>query len=93
MANANVQEGLPFGRFQVVEVNFTSYEDTIRVPHQLNPESPTDVFYIPLRKSVDCTISDNLNDPPPKDQWTRQHIVLKSNTAPATVLFLLVTLR
>ena len=49
MSDANlarvVQEGLPFGRFELAEVTFDLPNQLVRVPHGLQPQAPSEVFY------------------------------------------------
>lgn len=90
LATASPETGIPFDSFEFVQAQFTQPGVDEPVFHNLNPEDPDTVYYIPVAKSCDCTISDARRD---GASWGRDRIVLRSNVAPAVVTLLLVTKR
>lgn len=81
---------LPFGSFEMVEVDFAATNTATRVLHSLLPEDPYAIRYIPIYKTRECSISDaRTEDGAHTEPWTRNYIVLQSNLAPVTVELLL----
>jgi hypothetical protein len=87
---------LPFEGWQFVEVTFESRDRDVKVPHTLNPESPEDVAYIPVRISGGAAV---IYDQPTRIDtinavtWTRDYIAVRSSLADVTVTLLLVLKR
>lgn len=85
---ADVRKLLPFSAWEYREVEFTTPNQDVRVPHGLKPDDPYSIRYWPIRKSREVVISDNTMDGVMTQPWQRDYFVLRSN-APAVVELLI----
>lgn len=77
----------PFGKWQFVEVHFTSTGQDFDIAHGLSPANPEDVRYIVVRSSAPCSIYQDLSAS--RRPWLSNTIFLRSN-ATARVRLLLI---
>lgn len=75
---------VPFSRYQYVDVTFgsTANLDTV-ITHDLLPDNPEGVNYEVVRADRACRIYND--ESPTRRPWARGYVVLRSDTADATV--------
>jgi hypothetical protein len=83
-----IDRGLPFDRYEYIEVEFLEPDQNLRIAHTLAPEVPDDVVYLVVGNDGDGVIYDARRFDPTVD-WTTGSIVLRASRAPATVVLLL----
>jgi hypothetical protein len=84
--------GLPFERYEYIEIEFLEPDQSLRVPHRLAPERPDDVIYFVVGNDGDGVIYDARRFDP-DTEWTVGSIVLRASRAPCTVVLLLAVRR
>lgn len=91
-SNLTIEEVVPFGLWEIVDVKFPSSANVDYViPHNLQPEDPYDVQITVLKQTTAGTVYQSTSGT--TKPWNSKFIVLRSDTASWTGRLLLSLLR
>lgn len=77
-----IHNRIPFGRWQIVDVEFAAADTDFVIPHDLEPSSPYDVHYTVLRQTTTGVVYEvNRGETADAKAWESDYIVLRSDVA------------
>lgn len=76
--NITLHERVPFGRWEIIDVEFPTANTDVIIRHGLEPENPYDVHYVVLKQTTSGVVYEDIT--PSRSPWTSDYIILRATT-------------